>query len=202
MRKLVRRVVFCLVFAAAVGGIGLIRDRNLLDSRLIRLHVVANSDSPEDQQIKLQVRDAILESIGSAMEDITDPELARAYLAEKLPRLEQIANDTLTVLGCEDRAVVSLCREVFDIRHYDTFSLPSGVYEALRIVIGEGEGHNWWCVAFPSLCLPATREEFEDTAAAAGFPEPLRESLTGDSEIRFYLLDFLGKLQTRFFDSP
>ena len=79
----------------------------------------------------------------------------------------------------------------------DTFTLPAGIYEALRITIGEGEGHNWWCVAFPSLCLSATSEEFADKAAGAGFPDSLTGALDGEEkyEVRFFLLDALGELE-------
>ena len=90
---------------------------------------------------------------------------------------------------------MTLQKEVFDTRVYDTFTLPAGVYEALRITIGSGEGKNWWCVVFPTLCVPATSEGFEDVAAGAGFPESLTKSLEGEYEIRFYLLDLLGKLE-------
>jgi stage II sporulation protein R len=87
--------------------------------------------------------------------------------------------------------------EEFSKRVYDTFSLPAGLYESLRIIIGEGEGKNWWCVVFPELCLPATSEGFEETASCAGFPDALTAALEGEEgyEIRFFLLDVLGRLE-------
>ena len=95
--------------------------------------------------------------------------------------------------------MVTLGKEVFDTRYYDTFTLPAGVYEALRITIGEGQGKNWWCVVFPTLCVPATSDGFEDVAAGAGFPDALTSALEGESgyELRFFLLDLLGKWQSR-----
>ena len=98
-------------------------------------------------------------------------------------------------------AKVTLCKEVFDIRHYDTFSLPAGVYHSLRIIIGEGQGKNWWCVSFPSLCLPATTAGFSDTAVSAGFSAPLVKSLSGNEnyEIHFFFLNQLGKLENILF---
>ena len=92
-----------------------------------------------------------------------------------------------------------MCRETFDIRKYDTFTLPAGVYESLRVVIGEGEGHNWWCVAFPTLCTSATTEGFEMAAQTAGMDDTLSETLTGDYQLRFYLLDALGRVENLFF---
>lgn len=200
MKKAVRLVSFCLCFSLAVGVVSLLRDRKSLENHLIRLHVVAHSDSEADQKVKLQVRDAILESLQEGFAGIADMEKARAYLQENLPKLQTIANETLKRAGFSQEAVVSLCKEAFDRRVYDTFTLPAGVYEALRVTIGEGKGHNWWCVAFPTLCLPATSTGFEDAAVEAGFSETMAQTLTGeDYELRFYLLDVLGRLENQFF---
>lgn len=174
-----------------------IADRERLNEELIRLHVVANSDTAEDQNLKLLVRDAVITSLRQALADVQDTQQAKEYLEENIPKLQELANKTLDAAGSTQRAVVTLCREEFPTRQYDTFSLPAGVYEALRITIGEGEGKNWWCVVFPSLCLPQTSQGFTDTAAGAGFPEALSGALSGEEpyQIRFYLLDKLGELE-------
>lgn len=191
----------CLLLTLALWGVTVIRDRRLLNENLIRLHVVANSDSEEDQNIKLRVRDAVNASLREELENVGDVAQARQYLLDNLPKIQSIANTALKQAGYAGEAVVTLCREAFDTRVYDTFTLPSGVYEALRITIGEGKGHNWWCVAFPTLCLPATTEDFADTAAGAGFPNALTGALTGEREyeVRFFLLDALGQLENYFF---
>ena len=199
MRKLIKRVGFCFLLVVLVWCGALIADRQLLHEQLIRLHVVANSDSAQDQSVKLQVRDAVTESLESAMESVTNIEEARTYLRQNLPKIQAVANEALSAAGCDYEAVVTLCEEVFDIRHYDTFSLPAGVYEALRITLGEGEGKNWWCVVFPTLCVPAAAEGFEDVAAGAGFPASLSGALTGEYELRFFLLDAMGNLENIFF---
>ena len=185
-------MLVCLVWCGT-----LIADRQRLREELIRLHVVANSDSEEDQSLKLRVRDAVVESLQQGMADMTDTEQAKAYLQENLPKIENLANQVLAQAGCSDTAQVSLMLEEFNTRIYDTFTLPAGIYESLRIIIGEGEGRNWWCVVFPSLCIPATSEGFEDTAAGAGFPESLTGALEGEAgyEVRFFLLDALGSLE-------
>ena len=105
-------------------------------------------------------------------------------------------------MGFDGEAAVSLCKEAFDTRYYETFTLPAGVYEALRITIGEGNGKNWWCVVFPSLCVPATSSGFEDAAVGAGFSDTLSGAVTGeeDYEVRFYLLDTLGRLENILFE--
>ena len=201
MKKLYKRIVLCACICAFFWTWSIFRDRDKLNEQLIRLHVVANSDSEEDQAVKLRVRDAVVESLREEMANITDIDLARAYIQENLPKIQQTANDCLRALGYAPDAVGTLKEEVFDTRYYDTFTLPAGVYEALRITIGEGDGKNWWCVVFPTLCVPATSDGFEDVAAGAGFPDTLTAALEGEQgyEVRFFLLDMLGKLQASHF---
>ena len=195
MKKLLKRIIACFLLVCLVYTIALVLDRQKLRNELIRLHVVAASDSEEDQAIKLQVRDAVLESLQAGLAEATDIEAAKAYIESQLPRLESVANRVLAAAGCGDVATVSLQVEEFAARVYDTFSLPAGLYDSLRITIGEGAGRNWWCVTFPTLCIPATTEGFEAVAAGAGFSEELTGTLTGEYEVRFYLLDLLGQLE-------
>ena len=197
MKRSIRRIGVCFLIAACFWTGSLIADRQTLRSELIRLHVVGASDSEEDQAVKLRVKDAVTEYLQEAMADIADVEQAKAYVQEDLPKIQKAANDALTALGVEPTAVATFCKEAFGKRVYDTFTLPSGIYDALRITIGEGEGKNWWCVVFPTLCFTATSEELEAVAAGSGFSEPLTGAITGEQgyEIRFYFLDLLGKLE-------
>lgn len=197
MKKMVKCVFACALLAAFVWCGTVIADRQRLNEELIRLHVVANSDRVEDQELKLLVRDSIITSLRQALADVRDTEQAKEYLQENLPKLQELANKTLDAAGSAQQAVVTLCREGFPTRQYNTFSLPAGIYEALRVTIGDGAGKNWWCVVFPSLCVPQTSQGFSDTAAGAGFPDALSGALTGEEpyQIRFYLLDKLGELE-------
>ena len=200
--KLIRKIVGTLLLAAAIIWMAsVVVDRKMLSENLIRLHVVAQSDSAEDQAVKLKVRDAIVASLQQNMDSIKDPQEAKAYITGKLDDLTVIANSVLEEAGCSARAVVTLTKETFNKRNYDTFSLPGGVYESLRVTIGDGEGKNWWCVVFPSLCLPATSTEFEDTAVGSGFDDTLTDTLQQKNgyKIRFFFLDCLGWLQNLFF---
>ena len=203
MRKFLSRILFCSIFVAICWSLLLLEDRNTLNNELIRFHVVANSDSLEDQTIKLTVRDVVLNSIKSDLNNITNVTDAKVYLQENLPKIQNLVDHTLKDLGFDGCSRVSLCKEIFDIRHYDTFSLPAGVYHSLRIVIGEGIGKNWWCVSFPTLCAPATTAGFVETAADAGLSKPLVQTLSGneDYHLRFYFLNQLGKLESLFFRS-
>lgn len=195
-----RKFFFCVLAAVCIGtGIwcgSVIRDRQTLNGELIRLHVIANSDSEEDQRIKLLVRDAIIGQLPQA-ESVRQ---AREYLQEHLSQLEACANEVLQANGCTETAQVTLGKESYPVREYDTFSLPSGVYESLRVVIGDGNGQNWWCVAFPALCMGATSEDAAEVAVGSGFSEELTDTLTAQDgyEIRFFLLDLLGRIEKFF----
>ncbi len=165
--------------------------------RVVRLHILAHSDSTADQTVKLQVRDAVtaatagwLDGAETAMEALT---LARQHL----PRIREIAQRTVWDAGYDYPVSASLCRMYFTTRQYDTVTLPAGMYDAVRIEIGEGKGQNWWCVVFPPLCMGAATEE-----------DPLKEVLTGTQQdlvtngqryqIRFALLEWLEYLISLF----
>lgn len=197
MKKCLKRVGVCFLIASFVWLGTVIADRAALRNELIRLHIVANSDGERDQALKLRVRDAVIESLESGMADVADVGQAKAYLQENLPKIEKAAERVLREAGCGDTVKAALAVEEFGRRVYDTFTLPAGVYDALRITIGEGAGRNWWCVVFPSLCTPQTAAGFEETADGAGMPESLACALEGKDgyEVRFFLLDMLGALE-------
>ena len=154
MARFWRRLgILALAAGALTWGAGLLRDSKALEENLVRLHVVANSDSQEDQNLKLQVRDAIVEQLNGVMEELDSAQEAKEFLAEHLGELEDTANRVLQQAGSHLKAQVSLALEEFPTRVYDTFQLPAGLYEALRVTIGEGAGHNWWCVLYPNLCF-------------------------------------------------
>ena len=167
--------------------------------KIIRLHVVANSDSDADQAVKLCVRDAVLREAQRALSGASD---AKQAILTDLPALEAAANAELRRQGSGDTACVSFRRELFPTREYDTFSLPAGVYDSLRVTIGQGEGHNWWCVIFPSLCVPATADGFADAAAAGGFTDAeisLMTRANGAYVVKFRSLELLQALKKYLF---
>lgn len=198
MKKL---LIFAMLLAAVTWGSSVIEDHENLEENLIRLHVVANSDSEEDQTVKLQVRDAINTYLQEKLAGIPDVDAAKAFLTEELDNLKRIAEETLRAAGFSDTVKVTLEKEAFSKRIYDTFTLPAGVYEALRVVIGEGNGHNWWCVVFPGLCAPVTVDAFAEEAEQAGLGQPLTDALTGEKngEIRFFFLECLGRIENFLF---
>ena len=163
-----------------------IRAQNQLAEKLVRLHVLANSDSEEDQRLKLAVRDAVLRAADGA-DEIDDTLL---YI------LQQTARKTVEEEGYAYPVTVTRECAWFDTRRYETFSLPAGYYDAVRVVIGEGAGRNWWCVIYPPLCAGVCEEDL--AAIAKEFSLSDEEiSLICEEEgyvIRFKLADLLGKL--------
>lgn len=168
-----------------------------LAAKLIRLHVVANSDSAADQALKLQVRDAVLERVSALTAACEDSQAAYLVLEENLPQLQQTAAETVRDEGFDEPVTVTLTEESFPTRYYDSFTLPAGTYQSLRVRIGDAEGHNWWCVVFPSLCAAATSEEFEQSAEAGHFTDEETEYISGGEEeyvLKFKTLEYLQKL--------
>ena len=193
-------VVAIILIMMAIYTYSLCRDRQALNDQIIRLHVVADTDDTVDQNVKLLVRDEILRLVDTIKEGAASKEEALARLHDQLPELQKAANDILEQVGKHYQAVVTLQEEAFPTRYYDTFSLPAGIYDSLRVTVGSGQGKNWWCVVFPELCVPAVSAEVEDTAVEAGFSASLSKTLTGEKgyKLRFWLLDCIGKIQNYF----
>lgn len=122
---------------------------------VLRLHILAASDQPQDQANKLLVRDALLDQLGTRLGSAHDTQEALDLAEASLDQVEAIARQTLDAAGCSDPVRAQRVRMHFDTRVYDNATLPAGEYEALRVVIGPGQGQNWWCVMFPPLCIPA-----------------------------------------------
>lgn len=125
---------------------------------VLRLHIPANSDSTEDQEIKLRLRDVLLEKYGNELSGSGGLDEAEARARELLPDIEQTANEFLKENGFDYKAKAEIVEMRFTTREYERLILPAGNYKALRVTLGSGEGHNWWCVIFPQLCLPAVSE--------------------------------------------
>ena len=181
MKKLLHFVLFCaLAFCCFYLG-SLAADRQELSDRWIRIHVVAASDSPADQEIKLQVRNGLLDMLAAQLEG-ADEARALQGLQEALPRLQDKAQEILASCGSGEKATVTLQKEAFPRRLGDGYQLPAGVYETLRVTIGEGKGHNWWGILYPQ----AWQQEAVSTALTK----------EGTPEIRFFFLEKWGQLQT------
>lgn len=126
-----------------------------ISASLVRLHVLAVSDDENEQRIKLNVRDAVLEYISPYLENAETPDEAKRIISAKSVGIKSAAE-----CAAEGRKVsVTLSEEYYPTREYDGFSLPAGRYDSLRVILGDGKGHNWWCVVFPPLCVDTSRQQ-------------------------------------------
>lgn len=168
---------------------------------VIRLHVVANSDSEEDQSLKLSVRDAVLDLCAPKLSACQSREEALSVVEALSDEIRAAATETLRSLGCEDTVTVEIGEEGYPEKRYESLCFPSGTYLSLRVCIGEAAGQNWWCVLFPPICMSAataTKEEAEDAFVAVGFtPEQYRIITETDEmtyKLKFKFLEFLEEI--------
>ena len=124
----------------------------------LRLHILANSDSREDQDLKIGVRDLILERLGGELSGEEAIESAMEITEEMLSEIREMADEFLAEAGVDYGAAVTLAKEWYETRDYGDFTLPRGYYSSLVISLGEGEGQNWWCVLFPPMCTDLASE--------------------------------------------
>ncbi|PQQ66153.1 stage II sporulation protein R [Acetivibrio saccincola] len=177
-------IILLLSFIAA--GIILKSDsksaKSELADNLIRLHVVANSDSPEDQELKNLVKDEIIKYMKDELKGVRDINKSREIINNNLKYIKSIAEDEIKRQGKNYNVNVSLGYYPFPTKAYSDISLPAGVYQALRVSIGEGTGENWWCVLFPPLCfVDATHGVVSES-----FKEDLEEIVENDKD-RYYI---------------
>lgn len=180
--------------AVLLWGAASLHRQDALQEKLVRLHVIANSDSEDDQAMKLRARDAVLAQATALLEQSADRAEAMARLEESLPRLEKAAYDAC---GGVYPVEASLGMAEFPRKEYDGFALPAGEYMALRVVIGEGAGQNWWCVVYPPLCTAAA-SDLSRTALDAGLTEDDLSLITGDGDgyvLRFRSLELWERLR-------
>ena len=186
------------IMTAMVWGSGTVRAQEALAGQVLRLHVIANSNTQQDQALKLEVRDAVLDRLGALGAQAGSVEEMEHLLQSVLPDLEAAGERVLREAGCGDavRAEVTDC--YFPTKIYQGFALPAGEYTALRLVIGAGEGENWWCVAFPPLCVGASAQSVEEAVAAGYFTPEQQKLLTGQGSeylLRFKSMELLGALK-------
>ena len=184
---------------AALLGARLDGTQGALADKVLRLHVLANSDSQADQALKLRVRDAVLERAEGLLAGAGDRAEAEALLATHLDGLAAAGADAVGAAGYGYPVTVSLEDSCwFPTRVYEDFALPAGRYTALRVEIGAGAGRNWWCVVFPPLCLGSVSETAEETAAQAGLTErevALLAGGEGEYQIKFRAVELVEGLR-------
>ena len=189
-----------LIVAILVGSIILpVHGEEKIYDAVVRLHVLANSDSEQDQALKMKVRDAVLEVTSTALEGCSNQAEAAERLEELIPTLTEVAVQTLRQNGSEDDVTITLSEEEYPTRNYESFCFPAGKYVSLRIMIGQAEGQNFWCVLFPSLCSSAatvTREQAEEEFISVGLSRDQYAIITETQNTKYKLrFKFLETLQ-------
>lgn len=190
-------VAVALVISIVVSVVGFGAECENIRQDVVRLHVLANSDSPEDQNIKLIVRDTLLNSGKDIFDGAVNAANASECIASQKQELVDIVNKVLADNGFDYKAQISLGKEYFTTRVYENYTMPAGEYLALKVILGNGEGHNWWCVMFPPLCLPAASEK---TDVNAFFGENGAEIIQSGAkyEIKFKIIELFEGLKNRF----
>lgn len=198
-----KTVALILLLTAVLLFIGLfpVHGESEIYDKVVRLHILANSDSEEDQALKLLVRDAILSVTVPLLEDCPDRESALVLLEENEETLLCVARQTLAENGSDDPVTIRFGTEQYPERSYDSVCFPAGEYLSLRVCIGEAAGHNWWCCLYPPLCLgtsTVSRECAEEAFTEVGLT-PSQYRIITESErpvyrVRFKLLEAIKAL--------
>lgn len=183
-RRLLGRALVCgFVLAALCSFFPFAAACGQLPRDVVRLHVVANSNGAEDQAVKLLVRDAVLEEAARWYQGAGSMEEASSQLCTHLQSIAGAARQVLGEQGVGYSATAQMTEMYFPTRDYGDFRLPAGRYRTLRVTLGEGAGKNWWCVVFPSLCLPAATQE----EALLTLPEGERQVVEGRRDVQVKL---------------
>ena len=191
--------IFVPVFLAFIlficGFVPLITTGESISNKVLRLHIIANSDSDYDQNIKLKVRDEVLKLSSDMFADCKTLDDAKNVSQNNIDLIQSVANKTLSSLGCSEAATVAVAKEYFSTRIYDDFTLPAGIYDSIKIVIGNGEGHNWWCVMFPQVCLSGCTKDLEDDLTN----EEIKMIHSKDYIVKFKAVEIYEKLKYKIY---
>ena len=180
--------VFALLFATLIIAAMPTEAEAAIYSDTVRLHILAASDSDTDQRLKLEIRDELLKKYGSELKCAESTDEARIKISALLPEIEAYVEEEIRKRGFDYSATVTLTEEWYDTREYESFTLPSGNYTSLRIIIDEGRGKNWWCVMFPPMCTEIATGENNES-----YTESEKKLIAGGKyKIKFKTLELLN----------
>lgn len=165
-----------------------------ISQKVFRLHILANSDSQEDQQLKLRVRDKILQESEEMFSSCSSVEEAINISRESIDKLKNISRQVIAYYNYDYDVRAYVTKEYFETREYDNFTLPAGIYDCLKIEIGQGKGHNWWCVMYPSVCISGCTDDFDSTLT-----EDEKQLIESDNYvIKFKVVEIYEKIKSKF----
>ena len=193
LKKMETVLIVALILGMALHFVSFSKNCENIKKDVFRLHILANSDETFDQNLKLRVRDAVLAAGYDVFDGVNSVEQAKKKVLKNLDVIRKIAQNEIRKNGYDYPVAVRLEKTFFDTRRYRDFTLPAGEYEALRIVIGKGEGHNWWCVMFPALCLAASGKPADTSSLSE---EEKRLILSNPKvEVRFKCVEIYEKIK-------
>lgn len=192
MKKYIHWLVGSVIIAGMLLCLPFVNSCEELTEDVLRVHIVANSDSAADQSLKLGVRDRVLEGCSDYFSGCEGKEDALRITEEHLDEIERIAADEIKRRGFDYSVTAEVGEMYFNTRYYEDFTMPAGYYDALRLTIGSGEGQNWWCVMYPSLCVGAASEtEMKDSLDDGEY-----EVVTSEKyDFRFKLVEYWEELR-------
>lgn len=194
-KRLITALILGFIITVAVSSFsGFASDCGQLSDKILRIHILANSDSEEDQTLKLAVRDAIIAETQDVFARYTDKTELLAAAETLLPDIKQTAARVIAENGYDYTVNAEITNMYFTVREYDGFNLPSGYYDAVRVTIGEAKGKNWWCVLFPQLCIPAALDKKDVLSSVLTEKEIRMITEKTEYEFRFKLLEWLQEL--------
>ncbi len=194
-RKIEISLAIGLAVAIVCSLVGFGYDCKEIRSNVVRLHILAESDCDADQNVKLLVRDALLKSGAEIFSGTATFETASEALEKEKDKLIAIAENVLRENGFDYGVTINLEREYYTTRTYENYTLPAGEYLSLKVVLGKGEGHNWWCVMFPPLCLPAASSS-SDIDAILGADGAKIINSNPKYEMRFKIVEVFEKVKS------
>lgn len=193
--KLIEIALFLALFISVTSCLSFDKECEGIREKVLRLHVIANSDTDTDQSLKLKVRDSILSESEEIFTDTDSLIAAENEIVKTLPKIEECAENTVIDEGFSYDVTVRFEPSYFPTRTYENVTLPAGFYKSLKVIIGEGEGKNWWCVLFPPMCLPAAMKEEEVLSAVLTEDELSLVSSEPKYEIRFWIVEKLQEFK-------
>lgn len=161
---------------------------------IFRLHILANSDSESDQKLKITVRDALLNTAFEIFDGAADKNEAMKIARENIEEINEAAKDVVSAQGFDYEVTVKIGKSFFDTREYGSETFPAGVYDSLIVSIGEGKGHNWWCVMFPPLCVSASEKKVDTDGVLSSGEQEIVEN-GGKYAVGFWCVEQYQKLK-------
>ena len=196
MRLFLKSLLCSFVISSLISMTGFCSVCENLQNDVFRLHIIANSDSEQDQSLKLKIRDGILEYTSKLFAECKDRDEAIIAAKENLEDIKRFSQDMVYTYGYGYKVDAYITEMDFDTRIYEEFTLPAGKYNALRIVIGNGQGHNWWCMLYPALCIPSAQEKKPELSLDENETDVI--SNPGKYEVKFRLVEIFEAIRSFF----